>query len=126
MSLLDKVLELEKGLEIVSLPTRSPEKMQVFLELIQKQGVDTSKVTVLPIESLTSGNSDGNTEYGLFAKEDLTENQLILSIPQSVMMTAKAPGGGVLCSDIGFRKSFNHWSHKLLLKLLHFLLLRML
>lgn len=102
LSLIRSIMELEEGLEIVALPIRSPDKISSFLEFMREKGVDTSKVEIkaTPIKS-----GDDDVDCGLFATNDLNENDLILSIPLSVMMTAETPGiAGVSCSDIGFRE----------------------
>lgn len=88
-------MDLEKESEIVSPPERTAEKMTAFVDWIRDQGIDVSKVEV--------GCLDGGDEYGLFAKKDIVEDELLLTIPQKVMLTAR-PVGGVASSDIGFRE----------------------
>jgi hypothetical protein len=87
-------MEIEQGYEIVSPSQRNEDKMSAFMEWIQNQGIDASKVQIQRLS---------DEEYGLFAKNDLEENELIVSVPQKIMLTAR-PVGGIPTTDIGFRK----------------------
>jgi len=66
---------------------------------MKSKGVDTSKVE---IKSIGSDHETGN-EYGLFATQDISQDELILSIPLSLMMTATQASISP-SSDIGFLK----------------------
>jgi len=94
LSLINQVIDAEKGVSNIQLPDRSSENaFPALLRFCEENGVDTSKVSVAPID-------DSRKEFGLVAREDILGNELILSIPRSLVMTCEH----VPTSSLGFLK----------------------